>query len=140
MDEKHDYETDHPGPFTFKEYLKALLQHDFWGDEIVLTMISLMWNVTITVVVGEKREQLLIKHKSSLKNADIVVVYCGDIHYSPAIKLAEVDKAVFDIIPTGGLTVKSCTLAPYHPGRLTKEYRCNICVKNYSHLRVYKGI
>ena len=32
-----------PGPFSFYGYLKALLTDGFWGDEIVLTIISMMF-------------------------------------------------------------------------------------------------
>ena len=41
---------DCPGTFSFYGYLKALLTDGFWGDEIVLTIISMMFQCGITVL------------------------------------------------------------------------------------------
>ena len=49
--EKEDYEC--PGPFSLKSYLQALLKRKFWGDEMVLMVSSMMWQVGITVLTGE---------------------------------------------------------------------------------------
>ena len=39
-----------PGPYSFYGYLMALLGDDFWGDEIVLTVLSMMFQCGITVL------------------------------------------------------------------------------------------
>ena len=33
------------GPLSFKQYLHHILDHRFWGDEIILYTISWMWNL-----------------------------------------------------------------------------------------------
>ena len=38
--EKDDYEA--PGPFSLVGYLKALLKRKFWGEEMVLMIVSMM--------------------------------------------------------------------------------------------------
>ena len=30
-------------PLSYKQYLRLMLHHDFWGDEIMLYAISYMW-------------------------------------------------------------------------------------------------
>ena len=49
--EKEDFES--PGPFSLKGYLQALLKRKFWGDEMVLMVSSMMWQVGITVLTSE---------------------------------------------------------------------------------------
>ena len=48
--EKEDYEA--PGPFSLVSYLKAMLKGDFYADEITLIVISMMWQVRVTVLNG----------------------------------------------------------------------------------------
>ena len=33
------------GPLSYKQYLWHILQHHFWGDEIILYAISCMWKL-----------------------------------------------------------------------------------------------
>ena len=49
--EKDDYEA--PGPFSLVSYLKAMLKGDFYADEITLIVISMMWQVKVTVLNGD---------------------------------------------------------------------------------------
>ena len=48
------------GPLSFKDYLCHILHHDFWGDEIVLYVISCMWCLQITVVNSHTLEDYCI--------------------------------------------------------------------------------
>ena len=36
------------GPLSYKQYLWHVLQHRFWGDEIIPYAISCMWNLWIS--------------------------------------------------------------------------------------------
>ena len=51
QEEKDDYEA--PGPFSLVTYLKALIKKKFYGDEIVLIVISMMWQVCINILNAE---------------------------------------------------------------------------------------
>lgn len=75
-----------PGPFSFLSWLRYSLQRDSWGDETTLALISMMWQLRITVVYAETLIQEKIRHKQPLQKADIVVVYCGGTHYVGAGK------------------------------------------------------
>ena len=42
-----------PGPFSLLSYIEAFLARDFYGDEITLVPISMMWQMCITVIHAE---------------------------------------------------------------------------------------
>ena len=48
------------GPLSYKQYLWHVLQHRFWGDEIILYAISCMWNLRITVLNSRTLEEYWI--------------------------------------------------------------------------------
>ena len=54
------------GPLSYKQYLQHVLQHCFWGDEIILYAISCMWNLQITVLNSRTLEEYQIWHSFSL--------------------------------------------------------------------------
>ena len=51
-------------PLSFKEFLRMLLCHDFWCDEVVLYAISCMWSVKITSL--EYQDPAGVLHTSRL--------------------------------------------------------------------------
>ena len=75
-----------PGPFSFHSYLSALLDPEMWGDEQVLCLCSMMWQIGLTVVSAETFTQIRFRHRSSLERADGVLVMCQGQHYVPACK------------------------------------------------------
>ena len=48
-----------PGPFSYFGYMKALLEEGFWGDELCLALVSMMWQVGITVAKEETFHQIV---------------------------------------------------------------------------------
>ena len=75
-----------PGPFSFHSYLSALLSPEMWGDEQVLCLCSMMWQIGLTVVSAEAFTQIRFRHRSSLERTDGVLVMCQGQHYVPACK------------------------------------------------------
>ena len=75
-----------PGRFSFHSYLSALLDPEMWGDEQVLCLCSMMWQIGLTVVSAETFTQIRFRHRSSLERADGVLVMCQGQHYVPACK------------------------------------------------------
>ena len=49
-------------PLSFKEYLRVLLCHDFWGDEVILYVISCMWSVKVMVLNTKTLQEYHICH------------------------------------------------------------------------------
>ena len=74
QEEADDHNT--PGPFSSLGYMKALLKEGSWGDELCLALLSMMWQVGITVVKGETFHQIKFHHSNQLKDADLVFVHC----------------------------------------------------------------
>ena len=72
--EQEDYLA--PGPFGYASYLCALLDPGFWGDEICLVGISMIWQVGITVLDADTLHTLRIRHSNTLHIPDIVLVHC----------------------------------------------------------------
>ena len=70
--EVHDHNC--PGTFSFHSYLMALLSPNMWGDEQVLCLCSMLWQIGLTVVSVEEFTQIKFRHKSTLERADGVLV------------------------------------------------------------------
>ena len=82
--EVHDHNC--PGPFSYHSYLAALLEPDIWGDEQVLCVCSMMWQLGTSIVSAEDFTQVRFHHKAILSKADIMLILCSGQHYVPAHK------------------------------------------------------
>ena len=83
-DQIHDYSA--PGPFSFCEWLEYIWQDGTWGDESVITALSLQWQLCTTVLNAEKLYEVRMRHDRPLEDVDLVVVHCGRNHYVGACK------------------------------------------------------
>ena len=70
-----------PGPFSFVAYLKYIMEDSTWGDFGLLTLLGMMWQLTITVVNAEDLSQIKIRHRRPLEKADLVLVLAQRCHY-----------------------------------------------------------
>ena len=82
-----DPTVSHGGPFSFKEYLHRLLQRDFWGNEIVLWAVSMMWGLKITVLNSKTLQEYHVWHNCAFKHVNVGLVYNSYSHYSAAGRL-----------------------------------------------------
>ena len=74
----------HGGPLSYRDYLHNLLRRDFWGDEIVLWAILMMWGLKVTVLNSKTLQEYHIGHNSAFKHVDVGLVYNSYSHYSAA--------------------------------------------------------
>ena len=58
VEEVPDLQRGWAPPLSFKEYLRHLLRHGFWGDKVVLYAVSCMWNMKVTKC-GSTHTQIL---------------------------------------------------------------------------------
>ena len=79
--EREDYNA--PGPFSVILYLEQLARPSFFGDEIVLLVISMMWRVRIMVINGQTLAPIKIRHRGPAMKADMILVHCNNNHYIP---------------------------------------------------------
>ena len=82
----HIEDAQFPGPFSYKEYCRNVLDKRFWGDAIILYTVSCMWAVKITVVNSKTLQQYKVRHTAGLQDADIALVYNASSHYTVAGK------------------------------------------------------
>ena len=45
-----DPTASHGGPYSYKVYLNKMLKREFWGDEVMLWAVSMMWGLKIMVL------------------------------------------------------------------------------------------
>ena len=80
------YEYNYEGSghcFSFKSFLIYLLEKATWGDDMSLSVLSIMWNVRATVVFSKSLRKLNLRHsEADLSNVELVVIYSGGSHYS----------------------------------------------------------
>ena len=76
-----------PGPFSYLGYLKHQLKEGSWGDEIMVTAMSMMWQITVTILYAETLTEHRIRHDRLVGKVDMVVVFCGGCHYVGASEL-----------------------------------------------------
>ena len=72
-----------PGPFSIFPYLSNLLNPGFYGDELCLLLISMIWKVRIIVLHAESLEAIKIHHMNQSMKADFILVHCSNSHYIP---------------------------------------------------------
>ena len=78
-----EYNQDQSKNFSFKDYLLHLLQSDTWGDELVLSVVSIMWNVKVSVIFPKTLKKYQIRHAvQDLTKVEVVVINTGGMHYS----------------------------------------------------------
>ena len=72
-----------PGPFSVHGYLQSLLKPSFYGDELCLLIITMIWKVRITVLHTETLLAIKFRHMNVSMKADIILVHCSGSHYIP---------------------------------------------------------
>ena len=72
-----------PGLFSVHAYLQSLLKPSFYGDELCLLIISMIWKVRITVLHAETLLAIKFRHMNVSMKADIILVHCSGSHYIP---------------------------------------------------------
>jgi hypothetical protein len=69
------------GPFSVKTYITHMLQEGSWGDQICLSALSMMLQCRLSLINAEGMYVLDFRHKGSLAQADMVLVYNGETHF-----------------------------------------------------------
>ena len=68
-----------PGPFSIVTYCEALLKPRFYGEELYLRLLSMLFKVRITVVGGDSL--IGIKVQNTALNADAILVHISRCHF-----------------------------------------------------------
>ena len=90
-----------PSLFSIITYLENLLKPNFYGEEIVLRVLSMLFQVRITVLNSESFLPIKIRHINRALKVDIIFVHVDRDHYIPMGKSASLILAsccsVFDV-------------------------------------------
>ena len=57
-----------------------------WDDDIVLHLLTYLWNVSIIILNAKKMEEYYIRHTLSLKDVNIILIFNGYNHYSGLVE------------------------------------------------------
>ena len=80
-------EFNEPGSFSITSYCEALLKRDFYGEELCLRLLSMLFKVRITVLDGDSLVGIRIRHQNVALNADVILVHVSRCHYISMGKL-----------------------------------------------------
>ena len=72
---------DEPGPFSVYAYLDQLLKPGFYGDELCLLIISMIWKVRITILHAETLRAIKVRHMNQALKANFILVHCSGSDY-----------------------------------------------------------
>ena len=73
------------GPYSHCSYIRALLKPNEEGDFLIVYLISLMWQVKLTILKAEPGlAEVRLRHEQTLAHADVVLVYNNRDHFSTA--------------------------------------------------------
>jgi hypothetical protein len=76
-------EEAHDGPFSFKQYMRHVMQQDKWGDAVCLVALSMLFSAKITIVDVREFVCVPIRHGLEvMRGVDMAVLYNGASHYS----------------------------------------------------------
>ena len=67
-----------PDPFSLVSYLEHIPQDRTWGDVHILTLMSLIWQIGITVLDASNLKETRIRHKRRISQADLIVILTGE--------------------------------------------------------------
>ena len=72
---------DELGPYSVYGYLDQLLKPGFYGNELCLLVVSMIWRVRITILHAETFGAIKVRHMNQVLKADFIPVYSGGSHY-----------------------------------------------------------
>ena len=76
-------EYEEPGPFSIITYMENLLRPSFYGEEICLRLLSMIFQVRLTILDSTSFIAIKIRHENRPLNADVILVHVDRWHYIP---------------------------------------------------------
>ena len=80
----HEYNYPNSGKtYSFKTFLLYLLEADTWGDDLMITICTMMWRLRASVIFPKTLKNFQLRHDvADLKKVDLLLIYGGGSHYS----------------------------------------------------------
>ena len=70
-----------PGPFSIVTYCEALLKPSFYGEELSIILLSMLFKVRITIFDGDSLVAIKVRHTNTPFSADVHLVHVSRCHY-----------------------------------------------------------
>ena len=87
-EQSHDYRL--PGPFSFAQYCEHILKDGAPGEMIFhLTLVSMLWQISITVLNADTLGEIRIRHNRPMRNVDLLIIFINGDHYMGAGKIPQ---------------------------------------------------
>ena len=58
-----------------------MIEPNTWGDQTTILLLSMMWQLPITVLYGEELTQVPIRHDKDITDVELLLVFVGRSHY-----------------------------------------------------------
>ena len=68
-------------PFSIVTYCEALLKPNFYGEEICLRLLSMLFKVRKMVLDGDSLIEIKVRHQNTALNADAILIHISRCHY-----------------------------------------------------------
>ena len=80
--EKSTY--NEPGPFSYTSYLDFMLKRSTWGDEMMLMVLGMIFQVRLTMLNVTSLKATRFRHGCPIAQSDILMLLAGGNHYMAA--------------------------------------------------------
>ena len=70
-----------PGPFSIVSYCESLLKPGFYGEELCIILLSMMFKVRISMFDGDSFLAIKVRHTNTPFNADVHLFHVSRCHY-----------------------------------------------------------
>ena len=81
LTEQQRQEFHEPRPFSIVTYWEALLKPNFYGEDLCLRLLSMMFKIQITVLDGDSLIGIRVRHQNTALNANAILVHISRCHY-----------------------------------------------------------
>ena len=91
-----------PGPLSFIDWVKLVNQESAYGDEIVILVMSLLWQLKITVLYADDLSEKKFRHNQRITQVDMLLVYSGETqHFVGAGRDLNLFRSVYNFLGSG---------------------------------------
>ena len=67
-----------PGPFTWHEFLAFHLTPSTYADDIIICIVSMIWQMKITVLKAQYLSERRFRYRSRLSKAELLLIHCEE--------------------------------------------------------------
>ena len=70
-----------PGPFSWHEFLAFHLTPSTYADDIIICVVSMLWQMKITVLKAQDLLERHFRHRGRLGKAELLLIHCEETNH-----------------------------------------------------------